>query len=346
MQDKLIVGASPHLRAREGISNIMWQVSLALLPAVAVSLYFFGLGGLRTYVLSIASALAAEAVCLKMRGKPLDLLLDGSAFLTGLLFAMVIPPYVIWYVPVVGAAFAVAIVKQAFGGLGNNIWNPALSARIFVQFAYSDQLSLSKWPVPGLEGKTAAQVYDAFSAASPEQAADAWTMATPLAQSVGERTWSYLDLFMGHTVNGCLGETCKLALIAGGIYLIARHIIDWRIPAGYIGTVALLAWLLPLPEDAPAHLGDPLYQVLAGGLMLGAFYMATDMVTTPVTRLGRLVFGIGCGVLTAVIRRYGGYPEGVCYSIVLMNTATPLIDRWIKPRLYGSRTPKPGAESA
>jgi electron transport complex protein RnfD len=312
-----------------------------------MSLYFFGLGGLRTYVLSIASALAAEAVCLKMRSKPLELLKDGSAFLTGLLFAMVIPPYVAWYVPVVGSAFAVAIAKHAFGGLGNNIWNPALSARIFVQFAYSDQISLSKWPTPRFLWGSMTEMGDAFTAASPMQAgADAWTMATPLAQSVGERTWSHLDLLLGQAVNGCLGETCKLALIIGGIYLIARRIVDWRIPVAYIGTVFLLTWLLPLPEGAPAHLGDPFYQVLAGGLMIGAFFMATDMVTTPVTQMGRLVFGIGCGVITAIVRRYGGYPEGVCYSIVLMNTATPLIDRWIQPRVYGSRTPKPGGEAA
>lgn len=348
MQEQLLVSASPHVHERDTIKSIMWNVALALLPAVAMSIYFFGAGALGTYVMCVGTALVAEWLCLRMRGKPASHALDGSAVVTGLLFAMVIPPYAAWYVCVVGSAFAIAIAKHTFGGLGNNIWNPALAARVFVQFSYAGQLNLGKaWPMPRLLWEKGTGV---LTAASPmrDKVTDAVTMATPLARGSAERAWGYLDLFMGNAVTGCLGETCKLALICGGIYLIVKKIIDWRVPVFYIGTVALLTWLLPLSEKRSAETwaNDALYQVLSGGLIIGAFFMATDMVTTPVTPLGRIIFAVGCGLLVAVIRLYGGYPEGVCYSILLMNTATPLIDRWVRPRVYGSKTPKPGANAA
>ncbi|MFO8008555.1 MAG: RnfABCDGE type electron transport complex subunit D [Candidatus Brocadiia bacterium] len=330
-QDRLLVSISPHLRAPEGISGIMWNVVAALVPAVAVSIYFFGLDAVRVYVISIAAAEATELVCLRLRGRPLAHAADGSAFVTGLLLAMVIPASVASYVPAVGAVFAVAIAKHAFGGLGNNIWNPALASRVFLQFAYAQQISLSAWPVPrALWGR----------------AADAVTQASPLADATVRGAYGYLDLLFGNGVPGCIGETSKIVLLVGGLYLIARNIVDWRIPVAYIGTVFLLTWVLPVPEGAPGWAGDPLYHVLSGGLMIGALFMATDMVTTPVTPRGRAVFGIGCGVVVALVRRYGGYPEGVAYSIVLMNTCTPLIDRWLRPRIYGSRTAKPATRAA
>jgi electron transport complex protein RnfD len=328
---QLMVAASPHVRAPDDIKRIMWSVVLALLPAAGMSIYFFGLRALGVYVLCILAAEASELACLRIRKKPLENALDGSALITGLLLAMVLPPGVAPYVSLVGGVFAIAIAKHCFGGLGNNIWNPALAARVFVQFAYPAEVSLSEWIVPTqLWGK----------------AVDAATVASPLAKEGAVERLGYLDLFFGNGVAGCVGETCKFALIIGGLYLIVRNIVDWRVPLVYIGTVFVLTWLLPSGKNAQGWDGDPLYHVLSGGLVLGAFFMATDMVTTPVTRLGRTIFAAGCGLLVALIRRWGGYPEGVCYSIVLMNTFTPLIDRWVRPRIYGSTTPKPGENAA
>lgn len=325
MEMQLLVSSSPHVRDADSIGKIMWGVVAALAPAAAVSLYFFRVDALKVYLISIAAAHGAELACLWLRGRPFRHAADGSALVTGMLLAMVLPPGAGWYVPLVGGVFAIAIVKHTFGGLGNNIWNPALAARVFLQFAYPSQISLSRWPVPRM-------LWGA--------GADALTVASPLAGEGAAVQLPYLDLLFGNGVAGCIGETCKVALLAGGLFLILRRAVDWRIPICYIGTVALLTWLLPVGEGAPVWASDPLYHVLSGGLIIGAFFMATDMVTTPVTRLGRAIFGVGCGLLVAIIRRYGGYPEGVAYSIVLMNTFTPLIDRWVRPRVYGSRTPK------
>jgi electron transport complex protein RnfD len=327
MEERLLVSASPHLRAPDDIQTVMWNVAAALTPAVAASLYFFGLSALRVYLLSIVVAEATELACLYVRDKPLRFAADGSAFVTGLLLAMILPANVPWYVPVVGAAFSISIVKHTFGGLGHNVWNPALAGRVFLQFAYPAAISLSAWPVPRL-------LWDGMI--------DAQTTATPLFKgAAGGLDLSYLDLFLGNGVGGSLGETCKLALLVGGAYLIVRNIVDWRIPVAYIATVFVLTAILPVREGAPGWSADPVYHILAGGLFIGAFFMATDMVTTPVTGTGRAIFGVGAGVMVAIIRRYGGYPEGVAYSILLMNTFTPLIDRWVWPRVYGSRTPKP-----
>ncbi len=326
LAERLLISTSPHVRAPEDVARVMWSVVAALVPAVAVSVYFFGLGAVKVYLISVAACEAAELACLRMRGEPAAHAADGSAFITGLLLAMVLPPGVAWYCPLVGGVFAIAIVKHAFGGLGNNVWNPALAARIFLQFAYAPQISLSAWPVPRA----------LWGAAS-----DAVTAASPLAKEGAAGAYSYLDLLFGNGVPGCIGETCKVALLIGGAYLIARRIVDWRIPLFYIGTVFALTAVMPAGGNAPGWARDPLYHVLSGGLVIGAFFMATDMVTTPMTRRGRAVFAVGCGLLVALIRRYGGYPEGVAYSIVLMNTCTPLIDRWVRPRVYGSRAPGP-----
>ena len=325
METQLLVSSSPHVRDEDTIDRVMWTVAAALAPAVLISLYYFGLAALGTYVVSIVAAELAELVCLRMRGKPLRYAADGSAFVTGLLLAMILPPGAALYCPLVGAVFAIAIVKHTFGGLGNNIWNPALAARVFLQLAYPTQI-MPAWQAPRL----------LWGAAT-----DTLTGASPLAREVGSASLGYLDLLMGNGVAGCIGETCKAALLIGGLYLIIRKIVDWRIPACYIGTVFVLTWLLPGGKNALVWANDPVYHVLTGGLIIGAFFMATDMVTTPVTAKGRAIFGVGCGVLVALIRRYGGYPEGVAYSIILMNTITPLIDRWVRPRVYGSTTPKP-----
>jgi len=334
MEQELLIKSSPHLADTDTISRIMWKVVIALLPAAAMSVYFFGLPAVLVMALSMATAEVTEVACLWLRKRPLAHALDGSAAVTGLLLAMVLPPNSPWYCPVVGAAFAIGIAKQSFGGLGHNIWNPALAGRIFLQFAYPSAITLSSWPAARRTFGQAASL-----------GADAVTQASPLFKE-GAVHYDYVDLLLGNGVTGSLGETCKLALLLGGIYLIVRRCIDWRVPLVYIGTVFVLTAVLPartLPGGAasPSWASDPLYHILSGGLFLGAFFMATDMVTTPMTRRGRTIFAAGCGVIVAVIRLYGGYPEGVAFSIVLMNTVTPLIDRWVRPRVYGSRTPKP-----
>ncbi|MFP4176183.1 MAG: RnfABCDGE type electron transport complex subunit D [Planctomycetota bacterium] len=327
MDNELLIKASPHEGDTDHIGDIMWSVVAALAPAVAASIYFFGARAVFLYVFGVGAAMLTELICLKMRSRPLSHALDGSAAVTGLLVAMVLPPSASWYTVCVASIFGIGVVKHCFGGLGHNIWNPALAGRVFVQFAYPAQVSLSSWIVPralfGVSG------------------ADAATQATPLFQEAPIDV-SYMDLFTGNGISGSLGETCKVALLIGGIYLILRRRVDWRIPLFYIGTVFALSAFLPAPSaDAPAWINNPLHHILSGGLILGAFFMATDMVTTPITPTGRIIFAIGCGVLVAVIRMYGGYPEGVAYSIILMNTAVPLIDRWCKPTVYGSRTPTP-----
>ena len=308
----------------------MWSVALALAPAAAASVVLFGPSALAVMAASIVTAVATEAVIQKLRGQPVTVS-DGSAFVTGLLLAFVLPSTAPLYVPVVGSFVAIAIAKQCFGGLGYNIWNPALIGRAFVQLAYGSKVSLSEWPAPRwctmLTGETVGG-YDTL------------TQASPLFKGGENIEYEYVDLFLG-TIPGCLGETCALALVVGGVFLIVRGYVDWRVPAFYLGTAAVLAAALPgrewIEDSVPQLVGNPGYHILAGGMVLGAFFMATDMVTTPLTKTGMAVFGAGCGILTMLIRFYAGYPEGVCYSILLMNTVTPLIDRWCKPKVFGAK---------
>lgn len=321
VERKFIVGSSPHIRRPEDIPRIMWSVVAALVPAGAVAAYVFGYRALLVVAVSTAAAVAAEWGIQRLRRVPVTIG-DGSAVVAGILLAYCLPSSVPLYVAAIGSVFAIAIAKHAFGGLGMNIWNPALAGRAFLLSSFSGAIVMSKWPFDGI------------------------TQATPL-QVLKTDPGGFADLYgipdlVAGVIPGSLGETSALALLVGGVYLIARGIIDWRMPASFIGTVAVLVLVLPHPAggDAtsgwfqgaailPAHL-------LAGGLFLGAFFMATDMVTSPITPRGQVIFGIGCGVLTAVIRLFGGFPEGVCYAILIMNTLVPAIDRWTRPRKFGS----------
>ena len=340
----LLVSASPHIRARESARRIMWTVVLALVPAWIAGLVFFGwYAAVLVVGLSVATAVVTEAVIQKVRGLPVTVR-DGSAVLTGVLYAFVLPANSPWYVVVVGAFVAIALGKQIFGGLGCNIWNPALVGRAFVQMSFPQSVTLSSWPI------LKAGQYVIGNAAA---AADCVTKATPLhmdvmtvVASTGERAYKMWDLFLGARP-GCIGEVSVLALLIGGIYLIAKKIIDWRVPVFTIGTLAVFSFIVPYIADHPAThraffpgASDPalvLYQVLSGGLFIGAFFMATDYVSSPMTRKGRIVFAIGIGVIVGCIRLVSkAFPEGVCYAILLMNTATPLIDRWTTPRVFGA----------
>ena len=324
MQETLLVTPSPHIRDRDSTSKIMWTVFFSLVPVIAGSAFFFGVRALLVTATAVAAAVASEAVIQKIMKKP-STVLDGSAAVTGILLACVLSASTPLYIVCLGSIVAIVVVKQLFGGLGANIWNPALAARAFLQAAYPTAVN-SNWPVNRLSDLVSSAETDAVSGATPLTALKEGAESLP----------SYMELFLG-TVKGCLGETSALLLLIGAAILLYRGCINWRMPVVYILTVALLTWILPNPaSDSGWFTGDALFHVLAGGLMIGAFFMATDMVTTPLSHRGILVFAAGAGLLTAVIRLYGGYPEGVCYSILLMNTATPLIDRFTRPKVFGT----------
>ncbi len=296
---QLTVSSAPHIRSGESIANIMYNVLLALSPATLAAIYYFGTHALMLIIISCATAILTEAVSQKLRGVAVTVS-DGSALLTGLLFALTLPPELPIWMAIIGSMIAIALGKQVFGGLGCNFFNPALVGRAFLLASFP--VAMTTWKM-----------------------VDATAQATPLAAG-SNAVIPLADLFIGR-VGGSLGETSAAALVLGGLYLLYKGYIDWRIPAGYLGTVLVLT----------TFLGErsPVFHLLAGGLMLGAFFMATDMVTSPVTKRGRLIFGIGCGTLLVIIRIYGGYPEGVLYSILLMNMIVPIIDKYTLPRAFG-----------
>lgn len=311
MNELLVVSSSPHIRGSLTVRKIMMDVTIALLPAGIMGVYFYGWHALLIMVLSVASAVLTEAVIQKLMKKPVTVN-DFSAVVTGLLLAYNVPPTAPWWLPVVGSAFAIAIVKQCFGGLGHNFVNPALAGRAFLLVSWP--VLMTNFVTPGL---------------------DAVASATPLAlmkSGAVEQLPSLWNLFIGN-IGGCIGETSALAILIGAAYLVAARLIDIRIPLSFIGTTALLTWIFG--GQAGMFTGMPLHHILMGGLMLGAFFMATDYTTSPVSPKARIVFGIGCGVITSVIRIWGGYPEGVSYSILIMNIAAPLLDRFMKPKVFG-----------
>ncbi|MFH1709534.1 MAG: RnfABCDGE type electron transport complex subunit D [bacterium] len=303
---------APHIRAKEDSANIMTYTIIALLPASMVGIYLFGINSIVLIVSSILAAVLTEYLMLFLRGKkavPADVL---SAVITGLLLVMVITPVTPWWMAAVGSIFAISIVKHAFGGLGFNIFNPALAARAFMLASWP--VIMTMWPRP----------FDTVTGATHLALVKSGALEMSI-RNMPEHIDVYWQLFVGNRA-GCLGETSVIALLIGTALLLIKDIIDWRIPTGFILTVMVMS----------ASFGsDPIFHILAGGLMLGAFFMATDPVTKPMGRAGRWVFGIGCGVITVVIRLLGGYPEGVCYAILIMNGFTPLIDRYVIDRVYG-----------
>lgn len=305
---KFLISHAPHAWKGISVQRIMWLVVAALMLPTAEGIYYFGLRAIGVIVTCIVFAVGSEWIFKKMRGRPF--VMDGSAVVTGLLLALILPPTLPLWIAAIGAIFAIGISKEVFGGLGYNVFNPALAGRAFLMVCFAQPLTT--WVAPTYFRP------------------DAITTATPLGESFiipPDKAAFYRDLFMGN-IGGSIGETSFLLCLIGGLILILLKIIDWRIPLAFLGMVFVMALLFK---------ADPWVHLFSGGLALGAFFMATDYVTSPVTGPGRLVFGAGCGIMTVLIRELGAMPEGVCFSILIFNAVTPLIDRHIQPKPFGFR---------
>ncbi len=323
--NKFFVSPSPHIYTDQSVPKLMYGVIVSLLPVLGVSVFYFGIGMIIVTTVSIASCILFEYLIQKYILKVKPTHLDGSALLTGLLLAFCLPANIPFWMVMVGALAAVGIGKMTFGGLGNNIFNPALVGRVFLFISFP--VAMTAWPVPGQW----------------MQYTDAVTGATPLGlmkeglaiKTVGEimpEIPVVLNLFMGKMM-GSAGEVSALALLVGMLYMMYRKIISWHIPVSILGTVFIFTGILWLIN--PDRFADPLFHLLTGGLMLGAIYMATDYVTSPMTGKGMLIYGVGIGIVTVLIRTFGAYPEGVQFAILIFNGFTPLINKFVKPKRFG-----------
>jgi electron transport complex protein RnfD len=322
MENKLIVSSSPHIRSNEDTSYIMKQVTIALLPAAVAGIYFFRLSALSAMFFCILGTVGSEFLFQKLMKKESSIG-DYSAVVTGLLLAFNVPASLPWWMCLLGGAFAIIVVKMVFGGIGNNFLNPALASRAFLLASFP--VAMTAWTAPGATNWIGKNI-DAVSAATPlsflKQGADG-------VSALAQNNISLTDMIVGN-IGGSLGETSAILLILGGVYLMYKGIINYVIPVAYIVTVFILTFLF-----SGFDLTFAIYQLFAGGLMLGAFFMLTDYTTSPMTKKAQIIYAVVAGVLTAVIRMYGGYPEGVSYSILLVNVLTPLLDKYVKNRVFG-----------
>lgn len=323
-ENKLALAMSPHVHGKASVKKIMYSVVIALLPAFFVSVYFFGLNAIRVTLISIAACMAVEWLIQKFLLKGKCSICDGSAIVTGMLLAFNVPANLDWWIIVIGAIVAIGIAKMTFGGLGNNPFNPAIVGRVFLLISFPSQMTT--WP-------EAKPIWDI-------KALDAVTGPTPLGilNEAGEKGASalgsidYMGMFVGN-MGGSLGEMSAIALLIGGIFLLATRVITWHIPVAVLGSIAAFAGILW--GISPEQYADPLFHILAGGAILGAVYMATDMVTSPMTAKGMLIYGVGIGIITMLIRTWGAYPEGMSFAILIMNAIVPLINNWCKPKRFG-----------
>lgn len=322
---ELVVSVSPHVRSDETVGRIMWTVNASLLPAFVMAVYYFGPRAAYVTGLCILTSVLSEHIY-QIGLKKQSTIGDGSAFLTGLLLALNLPPSVPFYIPIIGSLVAVVITKLLFGGLGYNVFNPALIGRAFLLISFPKLLTTWSEPTARFVGM------------------DARTTATPLGilkeeglarllEVFGSKIELYGSILTGN-IAGSLGETSALALLIGAALLLLRGYITWHIPFSFLGTVGVLAWAFG--GEGGLFTGDPIIHLFSGGLILGAFFMATDYVTSPSIRKGQILFGIGCGALTMLIRLKGGFPEGVMFAILLMNCFAPLIDRNVQSKLFGA----------
>lgn len=322
----LTMSGSPHVHGEFSVKKIMWGVVIALVPAMLVSFWYFGLPAIILTLVSVLSCVAFEYLIQKFFLKTEPTITDGSAIITGLLLAFNVPSSLpIWQI-VIGALVAIGIAKMSYGGLGKNPFNPALIGRVFLLISFP--VDMTTWPVPqslftmvdGLTGPTSLGIIK-------EGLAKGDSMTQLMANIP-----SYTNMFIGN-MGGSLGEVSAIAILLGGLFMIFRKIITWHIPVSFILTVALFTGILW--KINPENYADPVFHLLAGGLLLGALFMATDMVTSPMSNKGMLIFGFGCGLLTVLIRVWGSYPEGVSFAILIMNAVTPLINKYIKPSKFG-----------
>lgn len=338
------IAAGPFAHDRSSVDRIMLHVCLALLPATLWGLYLFGWPAINLWVVTCASALLTEAVCLRLLGQPMRRLLDGTALVTGWLLALSLPPWAPWWIAVGGSVFAIGIGKHLYGGVGQNIFNPAMLARVALLIAFP--LQMTTWALPASLGSAGAPTFIeglriTFAGA---ELADGMTGATALGHLQTELTLNrvvadvlgesffWLDALLGSTA-GSLGETSGLLLLLGGLWLLVLRIIHWDIPVSLLLTTVVLSTVAH--EVNPERYPGGLFHLLSGGLLLGALFIATDPVTSPISRAGRLIFGAGCGAVIFIIRSWGAFPEAVAFAVLFMNAFTPLIDRYWRPRIYG-----------
>jgi electron transport complex protein RnfD len=321
----LSVSISPHIKSAETTARIIWTVNIALAPATFMGAWYFGLKAVLTIMLCIVTAVGSEYLVQKLLKKNITIN-DGSAFLTGLLLALNLPPQAPFYIPILGSCVAILLAKQLFGGLGYTIFNPALLGRAFLLITFPKTLTTWNAPTASLVG------IDTVTSATPLNILKL-EGAAKLLETFGSQSALYMHLLTGNRA-GCIGETCIIALLAGGFFLLYKKYITWHIPFSYLGTVMLIAWIFG--GESSIFTGDPLLHFLSGGIVLGAFFMATDYVTSPSTKAGQLLFGAGCGFITMLIRLKGGYPEGCMFSILIMNCFAPLIDRGFRRTVFGT----------
>jgi len=334
MDKQVIVSPSPHVHSGESTSRLMFNVVLALMPAFAVSLYYFGVGALIVTLLAVGSCIIFEYLIQKflMKGNPT--ITDGSAIVTGLLLAFNVPSNLPWHIVVIGSLVAIGVAKMSFGGLGSNPFNPALVGRVFMLISFPVQMT--SWPLP---------------VASRLQYLDAVTGPTPLAilkeglkngetiSQMGDKIPSHMQMFMG-LMGGSLGEIAAFALLIGFAWLLFTKVITWHIPVSIFTTIAVFTGILWMIN--PETNADPIFHLLTGGVMIGAIFMATDYVTSPMNPVGMWIFGIGIGLLTVIIRVWGAYPEGVSFAILIMNAFVPLLNRYVKPKRFGEEVKRNG----
>lgn len=331
----LEIRTSPHILSGDSVDTIMWNVVLALLPTTAFAVYAFGVAGLATLTVAVASCLGTEWMAGRVSGEP-STLRDGSVATTGLLYGLTLPPGLPLWMVAVGGFVGVGLAKSLFGGLGMNAFNPALVGRAFLQAAFP--AAMTSWTPAFAAGRFAAVPGSTLTMPFTQPEYDALSGATPLSlwKFDGQLT-EVGDLALGF-IGGSTGETSAILILLGGVYLVARNMMNWRIPAGIFATVVLVSGGLH-GVDAERY-ASPLFMLFSGGLMLGAVFMATDMVASPMTSAGCLLYGALIGLLVVVIRVWGGMPEGVMYAILLANAVSPHVDRWIQPRVYGSAAAK------
>ncbi len=320
MENKLIISPSPHIHGGDSITKNMYGVLIALIPAFLVSLYYFGLGALIVTCVSVLSCVIIEYTIQKFLLKKAPTIWDGSAIITGVLLAFNLPSNLPIWIIIIGALAAIGIGKIPFGGLGNNIFNPALVGRVFLLISFPAQMTT--WPVPEVMSM---------------HYTDVETGATVLSLIKGSATAtlpSNADMLLGN-MGGSLGEVSAIALLLGLIFMLIRKIIIWHIPVAVLGTVMIFTGIMYGVN--PSTYANPLVHLLSGGLLLGAIFMATDYTTSPISKAGMIVYGIGIGVITTVIRLFGSYPEGMSFAILIMNAFTPLINNYIKPKHFGGK---------